>query len=292
MAIGSGTSARNLGIWSWTQAQDAKKEGESLLGREKTSALLSLGRGRDAGLTSIGKGYDQARNDLTTQYAGAIDRLDPWTSAGKTALTTLQGSLGLGGDAARDAAVSTYRASPGYERRVAEATDAVARKASATGALGSGNTMQAISDRANYLADEDYGRWQGQIQGLSDRGQQAATTQAGMQTNLGNNLATLGQSRGRDEAAIHTDTAGREAGIYGQFAGLGLNNLWNGTNLGVNAVNQAGQRADDNVKSGYSFGANLLGSGLNLLNLGMGGGLGGNLLRGVRNIGTSGLNYY
>lgn len=262
MALGSGSSARRIGMWAYDQAQGAKKEGQDLLSDY-------LGRG----LASLGQGFDQARTDLNTQYTGAIGRLDPWADAGKNALGVYQGSLGLGGDAARDSAVASYRASPGYERRVAEATDAVARKASALGALGSGNTMQAISDRANYLADEDYGRWQGQLQGLSDRGQQAATTQAGLQGQLGNQLGNLGQAQGTSEA-----------GLYGQYAGLGLGNIWNATNSGINSVQQAQQRATDSVNSGWSLGLNALGSGLGLLGLPMGGGatLGGNLLNFAR----------
>lgn len=260
--MGAGTAARNIGIWGYQQAQDAIGKGQSILDQAQSNALASLGQG-----------YGQARNDLTAQYTGAIDRLNPWTDAGKNALGVYQGSLGLGGNAARDSAVAAYRASPGYERRVAEATDAVARKASALGALGSGNTMQAISDRANYLADEDYGRWQGQLQGLSDRGQQAATTQAGLQGQFGTQLAGLGTQQGRDES-----------GVYTGLAGLGVNNLWQGTSAGLNAVQNAQTQAASNVASRNSLTANIIGSGLGLLGMGMGGGntLGGNLLNFAR----------
>lgn len=270
--MGAGTAARNIGIWAYGQAQDAKKEGQGLLDDY-------LGRS----LASLGQGFGQARTDLNTQYTGAIDRLNPWASAGENALGVYQGSLGLGGDAARDSAVAAYRASPGYERRVAEATDAVARKASALGALGSGNTMQAISDRANYLADEDYGRWQGQVQGVADRGQQAATVQAGLQGQLGNQLAGLGQAQGTSEA-----------GLYGQYAGLGMNNIWNATNSGIGSVQNAQKQAADAVASRNSLWANGIGAGLNVLGMGMGGGrtLGGSALSGFRNLGTGGLNYY
>lgn len=252
MAIGSGTAARNIGIWAYGQAQDAQKQGQSLLDTAQNNALLSLG-----------SNYGQARDDLNSNYSTAIGYLDPWTNAGKGALTTLQGSYGLGGDEARDAAVAAFREAPGYQYSVDQATDALARKASATGALASGNTLQALQDRAQNMADQGYANWQAGVKGISDSGQAAATTQAGLQGQLGSSLATLGQNQGN-----------AEAGVYTGLAGLGLNNLWNGTSTGINAVTGAQKTAQDNVNSGYSLGANIVGSGLklltgsNLLNLG------------------------
>lgn len=241
--MGAGTSSRYIGMWGYDQAQNAKRDVASLLGGAQSDALASLGRN-----------FGQARNDATTNYAAAIDRLNPWSEAGTDALGVYRGSIGLGGDAARDSALAAYRASPGYERRVSEATDALARKASALGALGSGNTMQAISDRANYLADEDYGRWQGQVLGLSDRGQQAAGVQAGLQGQLGSTLAGLGSQQGL-----------AESGLYQNFAGLGANNIWNATNSGINAVQTGQKNAADAVASRNSMTTNIIGSALSLL---------------------------
>lgn len=258
MGYGSGTAARNVGIWNWQQAQDAIGKGQGIINAGKEGALISLG-----------KNFGQARDDATTQYGGAIDRLNPWVSAGTAALPTLQGSYGIGGDAARDAAVSAFREAPGTRYAIDQASDAVARKASATGALASGNTLQALQDRAQGIADQGYKDWQAGVKGIADAGQAAAGTQASLQGQLGNTLATLGQNQGTAEAGVHTG-----------MAGLGVNNLWQGTSSGMNAVTQAQKTAQDNVNSGYSLGANIIGSGLNLLALPMGGGvtLGGNLL--------------
>lgn len=257
--MGAGTAARNVGIWAYGQAQDAINRGQGILDTAQGNALNALGQG-----------YGQARTDLGEQYTGAIDRLSPWVSAGTDALGTYRNSLGLGGQAGNDAAVAAFREAPGYRYSVDQATDAVARKASALGALGSGNTMQAISDRAQNMADQGYATWQGQLSGLSDRGQQAATTQAGLQGQYGTQLANLGTQQG-----------GAEAGVYTGLAGLGVNNLWQGTNSGLSAVQNAQQQAASNVASRNSLTANIIGSGLNVLGMGMGGGntLGGNLLK-------------
>lgn len=238
----SGRAGRLAGMWAADQAKSILNSQNDLLGQSKADAL-----------TALGQGFDQARTDLNTQYTGAIDRLNPWTEAGKNALGVYQGSLGLGGDAARDSAVAAYRTSPGYERRVAEATDAVARKASALGALGSGNTMQAISDRANYLADEDYGRWQGQVQGISDRGQQAATTQAGLQGQLGSQLGSLGQAQGTTAAGLHQNFGALGSGVLGQYGDTLIG-------AGTGAM-LAGQQAAQN-RMNFGLGLANLGAGL------------------------------
>lgn len=255
--MAAGTASRNIGIWGYNQAQDAQNRVADLLGTAQNNALGAIGQGKTSSLAALGQGYAAA----VPQYQGAIDRLNPYAQAGERALGTYQDSLGLNGQTGYDNTVNAYRASPGYERRVNEATDAVARKASALGALGSGNTMQAISDRANYLADEDYGRWQGQVQGLAGMGQQAATSQAGIQQGLGNLYA----QQGRDTSSIYDTAAGRESGLYQNLAGLGANNIWNATNAGIGAVNQGQKNAADAVASRNSMTTNMIGSGLSLL---------------------------
>lgn len=218
----SGSAGRKAGIWAGEVATNIWNGQQGLLNEGQAAAAAAL---------------EAARTNARTEYGGAIDRLDPYNQAGLEALGVYRGSLGLGGDAARDSAVAAYRASPGYERRVNEATDAVARKASALGALGSGNTMQAISDRANYLADEDYGRWQGQVQGVADRGQQAATTQSGFQGQLGNTLAGLGQSEANSIGNFYGLKSGALQNFGDTFIGAGTGALMAGQQAAQNRLN-------------------------------------------------------
>lgn len=276
----SGSAGRKAGIWAAEAAgkfaqgaqdiiNDGKTASLAALAAGRTGALGALDAGQTAGLDSLGRGYASAR----PEYEGAIARLDPWVDSGKRALTTYEGSLGLGGDAGYDAATGAFRAGPGYKFAVDQATDAVARKASALGALGSGNTMAAISDRAGNMADQEYGRWQGQVKGLSDQGFQGAGAQAGIQKGLGD----LGAQQGRDEAGLYGNFAGQRAGVFtgvgGQeansllnFTGLHNNNIQNLSNTVVSAgtgAMQAGQQAAANRTNlgmqGLSLGASLLG---------------------------------
>ena len=269
-AFGAG-AGRRAGMWAADIAGNIFNGQNGIINAGRADALSALGQGRTQGLNALGTGYDQARGDLGEQFTGAIGRLDPWNTAGQGALAAYQGSLGLGGDGARDAAVASFREAPGYRYAVDQATDSIARKASALGALGSGNTMTAISDRAQNMADQGYKDWQGQLAGLSDRGQQAAGTQAGLQGQYGTALANLGQGQARDTASLWGDTAAREAGTIGNFSGMGVGALgqFGDTLIGAGTgAMLAGQQAAQNR---MNFGMNLANLGAGLAGRYMGG---------------------
>ncbi|RDJ20128.1 hypothetical protein DWF00_16595 [Bosea caraganae] len=259
----SGRQGRLTGMWAADQAQNTGNSISALLNTGQTNALGSIGTGRTNSLASLGQGYDAA----VPQYQEAIGRFDPWAEAGRGALTTYQNSLGQNGAAGNAAAVSQFQASPSYQYQVDQATDAVARKASALGALGSGNTQAAITDRASQLANQEYGGWQDRLNGLSTQGLQATGAQAALQRGLGD----LGVQRGRDESNIYDNAAGREAGIYSNFAGLGASNLANLGQQTISAGTGALMAGQDAAANKLNFGMNIAKTGLSLL----GGGLGG-----------------
>lgn len=276
MALFSGSADRRLGMWAYQQGKDTEAANQARFDTAQSNALAALNRGQADSLAALGQGYSRA----APEYQTAIDRFNPWVSAGTNALGTYQNSLGLNGADGNAAAVAQFQESPGFQYRVDKGTDAVARKASALGALGSGNTMTAIADYNRNEANQEYGGWQDRLNALSNTGLAATGQQANLQQGLGNLYA----QQGRDESNIYGSTAGQEAGLYGNFASLGANNAWNGTNLGVNAVQQGQKNATNRVMSGLNFGLGLAGTGLNLLGLGMGGGqtLGGSLISGMR----------
>ena len=242
-------------MWGVDQANASASRVSDLLGAGQANALEALKAGQAPALGALGAGYDTAKSE----YQGAIDRFNPWADAGKGALGMYQNSLGLGGAAGNDAATSAFREAPGYKYSVDQATDAVARKASALGALGSGNTMQAISDRAQNMADQGYKGWQDQLNGLSNTGLAAVGQQAGLQGRLGD----LGAQHGRDEAGIYTGNASRAADIYSNFAGLGAANLGN---LGRQTIDLG----TSGLMAGQNAAANRLNFGMGLANLGAG----------------------
>ncbi|WP_262268617.1 hypothetical protein [Microvirga yunnanensis] len=147
--------------------------------------------------------------------------------------------------------MAAFRAGPGYQYQVDQATDAVARKASALGMLGSGNTAAAISDRAGHMADQEYDRYLGRLDGLNRLGYDATGRQAGVLSDR----ADLFTGRGRDRASV-----------YGDATRLGVSTAQHTADGAVSALHggmMAGQNAAANrfgaIMGGLQLGSKLLG---------------------------------
>jgi hypothetical protein len=177
---------------------------------------------RQAGLTqgtnTLQQGYGDAAQylekipgylDTAKTYAQqASSRFDPLTPTAQQGFTQYGSLYGLGGADP----MAAVRAQPGYQFSQDEASEAVKRNMASTGALASGNTLQAISDRSANIADT---KWQQYAEGLKPFLQLAplmaqmqggydvkqgdyeaaktgyATGQAGLETELAKSLAAL-----------------------------------------------------------------------------------------------------
>lgn len=204
----------------------------------------NIERGRTSQIRSLSSGYSTALD------ANMRERklYDPYAKTGLNALGMYADASGVNGQEGHDRAVENFRAGPGYEWQVDQATDAVARKASALGALGSGNTMAAVTDRASHLADQEYDDYLGRLNGLGQMG--FAATQAQGQTL--SDRADLWRGRGQDFANVHRDS----------------------THMRVNTQQRTGELQADALKGGMLAGqqaaANRWGMGMSLLNMGAG----------------------
>lgn len=147
------------------------------------------------------------------QQANAV--LAPYSNTGVQANTQTANLLGLNGQPAADAAMSTFQSSPGYQYQLSQGLKAVDAGAAATGMLRSGSTMQAEQTLGNNLASQDFGNYVSRLNGLSNYGITAAS----------------GQS------STDTSAAGQQASIYGNTANglssaaggvLGNTNVQNG----------------------------------------------------------------
>jgi hypothetical protein len=259
MGLFSGTSGRNAAIYSAGLAQQNQNTINDILAAAQNNALGQINNGLSSSLGALSSGYSNA----TDQYNSAISRLNPWTNAGTGALSTYQNAIGLNGTDGNSAATSTFQASPGYRYSVDQATDAVARKQSALGMLGSGNTAQAISDRAQNMANQEWGSWLDRLNGLSSQGQQSATTQSGLQSSLGNLYA----QQGRDTSGLYTNAATNSANTItgtGNSMANAQQQFGNTIQSLAGSASQAGSNAAANrlgalVNAGSTF-SKLLGS--------------------------------
>lgn len=304
MSLFSGRNERLALMYGIGNAQEAERRAEALRLQGQTSALgaidagepLSLdaiNSGEQLSLASLGRGYDAARG----QYGEARDLYQPYADAGQSGLGMLQNSLGLNGAAGNDAAVGAFKTSPGYDFRVDQATDGYARKASAMGALGSGNTAAGIATLAGNLADQEYGGWQDRLKGLGQMGLQATGAQATLTKGIGDLYGAQGGAESslyggnaKTRADIYGGNAKARAGVHSGMAGMGMQNIQGTANTIGQLTGNYMQRADDASRNSWSLGLGLL-SGLgNMATLGTGGGgtMGSSMLSGLRGLGSGG----
>lgn len=238
-------------------------------------SLAALGSGQDQAIGALNTGFDQGRQG----YMGAMERFQPYAATGQAAFNQFADASGVNGAGGYDRATAAFRASPGYQQRVDQATDAVARRASSLGVLGSGNTMAAISDRAGDMADAEYGTYLSRLEGIGRTGYGATTSMAGLDKGLGD----LGVAQGGTLASLYDQNAAQRAGIYGNTATRGAGYLADLTGMGIGALNNnaqlQGRAAQQGLQAGQdasanrlNFGMQAIGTGLSLAALPTGGG--------------------
>lgn len=108
----------------------------------------------------------------------AIGAYQPWVTSGTAANTMYGNALGLNGADGTAAATGAFQAGPGYQFAMDQGTQAALRGASAAGMLNSGNTLTALTNFGQGLANQEYGSWLDRLSGQSTQGLQAAGGQA------------------------------------------------------------------------------------------------------------------
>lgn len=197
-------------------------------------------------------GYSGPGGSNSQGQAGVLAMQPADPNAAMAAYQNTPGYQMLGNDQ-----TAQYQQSPGYQYAVKEALNQVQQNASARGLLESGSALRAMTDRAQGMAQQDYGNWwnrqnqlygdyQNRLQGLAGGptgSADAMTTganaaQANLQT--GSNLGSLFGNQGTTGMGGIINTAAAQSG--------------NMINAGqqqatVNAANQATQLAGATLAS-------------------------------------------
>lgn len=151
----------------------------SLTGGDIGKATMNA-LGQNKGLI---KGFQTTGNDLINSgeqkqrdalFAG-IGNYDTFLSNGKAANSLYGDALGLNGADGNARATGAFQAGPGYDFAMDQGTNAALRGASAAGMLNSGNTLTALTNFGQGLANQEYGSWLDRLKGQSDTGLQAAS---------------------------------------------------------------------------------------------------------------------
>ncbi len=159
----------------------------------------------------------------------AIGAYQPWVDTGKSANTMYSNALGLNGADGNTAATGAFQAGPGYQFAMDQGTQAALRGASAAGMLNSGNTLTALNEYGQGVANQEYGSWLDRLNGVSGQGLQAAAGQAsgyGAKSELYQNTAD-------DRLSLESGVAQGLLGVNNQIAqGKEAKNAAQGSFLG------------------------------------------------------------
>ena len=156
---------------------------------------------------AIKSGQSAANQAIQQGVTTATNQLSPWTTTGVPANQQESNLLGLNGQPAADAAMSTFQASPGYQFQLGQGLRAVDAGAAASGMARSGAALQAEQQFGQGLANTTFGNYFNQLQQLSGNGLTAAGGIA--------NAATGGAA---DIGKVDTSAAGAQSSIYGNVA--------------------------------------------------------------------------
>ena len=185
----------------------------------------------------------QMYENMVNQYTQDVS---PYTTAGTNAINAQENLLGLNGAAgtgAQQQAFDNFNNSTGYQFGLNQGLNAVNSNAYAAGDADSGATLRALQDRGSQLANEQFGTYYNDLNGLGSQGLSAYSGLANMM-----NSATNGETSSNTAAAN-----ARSSGILGQTSAYtnALNSvLGSGTQLAGALSNQSSYGGSSNPFEG------------------------------------------
>lgn len=230
-AIGGAASlaAGAQGAKAATQAANVQATAaENASQAQLEAARLSADVQRE-GLAFQKQTYEQTRADQL-----------PWLEAGRTALTSYMGELGLSDEAKAGTFESGFKETPGYQFAVQEGEKGIVNNLAALGMKNSGAALKALTKFRTGLADQSYDNYLNRLSGVAGTGQTAATNLASQ----GQNMATNTQNALGGIARTHEQAGQARASGYinsgqAQASGIvGSANAWNNALTGIG--NQVG----------------------------------------------------
>jgi hypothetical protein len=145
--------------------------------------------------------FDMTRQDLSS-----------FREMGTNAFNAYASEMGLG---PRPEGFAGFQATPGFQFRMNEATDAVQAAAAARGMLRSGGTMAALSDRAGNVASQEYGTFLDRLGGMATIGQNAAAQTGAAGQNYAQGMTNAFAARGNAASAGAIGSANAIQGAIG-----------------------------------------------------------------------------
>ena len=223
-------------------AKDAAAKNTALYNQYQTEGLGELDKGMASAIPELDKsiGAWTPLGDLGTKYGQGTN--------------LYMDALGVNGAGGNANATGAFQASPGYEWARDQAVEATARNANRFGA--GGNEIAAVTDRANNLANQEWGNWLQRLGGfVSPELSATGTAASGKSAGYGAKAGAYGADA-QNRVNLRGNVAGGIANSNTAAANAHMaasNNFWFGlASLGGNVAKAA-------VPGGGSIGSKALG---------------------------------
>lgn len=192
--------------------------------RAAGNATQDLIGGVNNAIGTVTAGGAQVGRTLADVYAEQKKLLEPYTAAGMPATQNLAAGVAPGGDLVKPFDASTFDLykDPGYQWRVQQGNRAIEAGANASGTRFSGATLKALSafnqesasqefSAARNRAEQDQQNQYDRLMGVSNIGQNAASTEVAAGGTYGANLGRVQQATAEQIAGLQTDLASAQA---------------------------------------------------------------------------------
>lgn len=222
--------------------------------------------------------YELGRQPIQQAREGMQSGLGGFLTQGQGASQQQAALSGALGPQAQAQAFQQFESSPGQQFLQERGERAVLRNAAATGGLGGGNVLKALSDYGQGMALQDLENQFARLGQVANRGANVGQTMAGVGAQLAGQESGLAQGLGTFAAGIPLDTASQIANLRQGQAGLQSGFYGQGANIPVNVGGQVAtmrQRAGQDIQRNIAGTSSALAELINQQNTGIGGIYGG-----------------
>jgi len=221
--------AGGMAVSAFAKSQGAK----AAAGAQVDAANQAAGAYREAAQRAMGEinsSYDTGRTDINEGYDQGMQYLDPYLAGDQSGNQAYLASLGLLGKDAQNQSYENYQETPGYQFAMQQGLRGVDNSAASRGLNKSGAAIKGVLQYSQGLANQEFGRWQDRLQGLSSLGHQLANETANRSQTKGQNLADLARWRGNTIGSYETGVGASDANsamAAGQARAEGKQAQWN-----------------------------------------------------------------
>ena len=205
-----------------------------------------LDAAQNLNMRAVNSTADTAIDRLEQGGQSQFDQLNPFATAGTSALQQQQALLGMGGQSEQDAAFAAFNDSPGQKFIRERAQKSLLRNSAAIGGLGGGNVRSALVEQGAGFAAQDFNNQFTRLGDLRTAGQNAATNIGQGQLTTAGNVANTEFNRGTNIGGAALSSAARQ----GQFGQANASNIGNLAIQGGNVQAQNIQNQNSIVQSG------------------------------------------